>query len=242
MAKAYVGLSGFSYKEWQGEGLFYPPKLKQADYLAYYGTRYSVLESVGSFTRVPSAATVAKWIEVTPPGFRVAPKMHQKVTHFTRLKPEGDETLAYFVEALKPLRDADKLGPILVQLPPNLKRNDDLLAAFLERLPERATMPWTFEFRNESWHDEAVESLLREHGVGWAVVETDEEAPQLRDTAGFNYVRLRKLAYDVSELEAWSHWAKQQILAGKDVYLIGRHAEVEAPWQYTDALLNKLSD
>jgi uncharacterized protein YecE (DUF72 family) len=100
--KLYVGLSGFSYKEWQGEGLFHPPSLKKDDYFLYYGTRYNSLESVGSAYSVPTAATVAKWISTSPDGFKVSPKMHQKVTHVARLKPQAMEVLRPFVERWSP--------------------------------------------------------------------------------------------------------------------------------------------
>lgn len=240
MPTIYVGLSGFSYREWQGEGLFYPPKLQQADYLHYYARRYSALESVGSFTRVPSASTVAKWISVTPDGFRIAPKMHQKVTHFSRLKPDGDETRGLVVESLKPLNESGKLGPILLQLPPNLKRNDELLQEFLVRLPERGSMPWAIEFRNTSWHAPEVEDLLRAYNIAWAIVETDDEPAEIRTTASFEYVRLRKIAYTDAELVAWADRFQGLLAAGKDVYVFCRHAEVEAPWLYGDFLQSRV--
>src|SRR5688500_15544261 len=102
MARLFIGLSGFDYKEWQGEGLFYPPTIKRAGYLAYYGSRLNSLELNGTHQSVPTEASVERWIKATPDDFTFSAKMHQRVTHFTRLKPEGMDTLKLFVERLEP--------------------------------------------------------------------------------------------------------------------------------------------
>jgi uncharacterized protein YecE (DUF72 family) len=237
VGKLYVGLSGYAYKEWQGEGQFYPPGLKQREYLGYYASRYNALEADGTWYQMPSEASVAKWREGTPPGFKVSPKMHREVTHFKRLKPESYEAVQTFVKSLEPMEREDRLGPILVQLPPNLKRNDELLAAFLAELPIRDTLPWSVEFRHESWHAPEVEALLRKHGIGWVAADTDEANAQRRPTAHHLYVRLRKSDYPDDALREWAEYLRENLAAGLDCYVYCKHMDAEAPWLWADRLL-----
>jgi uncharacterized protein YecE (DUF72 family) len=231
----YLGLSGYSYKEWQGEGLFYPPKLKQAAFLSHFAARYNALEAVGTWTRTPSEATVAKWIAETPAEFRICPKMHRQVTHFSRLKSDGDSTLAHFVGSLAPLVEAGKAGPVLVQLPPNLKRDDALLADFLSRIPP-SPLRYAVEFRHPSWDANDVDQRLAERGAVRAIVEDDESGTRRTGDAAVCYVRLRKLRYTDDELASWAQEFLAQLQRGRDVYVFCRHADVEAPWLYADRI------
>ena len=129
-----VGLSGYSYKPWQGDDRFYPVGLKQAEFLSFYANRYDLVEMDGSWYRMPGTAQVEAWNAGTPPGFHFCFKAHRQVTHMARLKPEALEPLQFMMKRLEPMKE--RLGPILLQLPPNLKRDDDRLKNFLEKLPE----------------------------------------------------------------------------------------------------------
>ena len=240
MAHVYVGLSGYSYKEWQGEGLFYPPGLKQADYLKHYAAHYTTVEAPGMWQRMPTESTIAKYIEQCPPGFQLSPKMHQKVTHLSRLKPEGFETLQAFAKQLVPLEQVGMLGQVLIQLPPNLARKDDLLAAFLAAMPRRETLRWAFEFRHPSWRCEETQAALGEAGAGWVITDVDEEEVPRIETAGFVYVRLRKLEYTDEQLKEWAAFFRAKAAEGKDCHVYCRHTEVETPWRYADRLLELL--
>jgi len=237
MASLHVGISGYAYKEWKGDGLFYPPTLKNDDFLKYYASRYNGLESEQTFYRAPSDATVAKWLEAFPEGFKVSPKLLQGVTHYARLKPSSVELVEEFVRTLGPIEKAGKLGPILIQLPPNLKRDDELLAYFLNAIPKRDSLTWAVEFRNDSWHTQEVEEILRHNGVAWAAVETDEAEAQVRDTAPHVYVRLRKLAYTDEELQRWSAFFNSAVSGGKDCFVYCRHKDVPEPWVWADRLI-----
>lgn len=241
MARLFIGLSGFDYKEWQGEGLFYPPTIKRAGYLEHYGTRLNSLELNGTHQSVPSEASVERWINATPDDFIFSPKMHQRVTHFTRLKPEGMETLKLFVERLEPMEKAGKLGPILVQLPPNFKRDDDRLATFLDSIPHRPTLRWAMEFRSDSWHAPEVEEILRNRGVAWVAAETDDEPAQLRYPTDFLFFRLRRIQYTDDQLKAWAVFFRGQLSEGRNCYVYCRHKDTEAPWLWADRLRELLS-
>lgn len=237
MAKVFIGLSGFSYKEWQGEGLFYPKGIKQADFLRTYASHYDTLEAVGMWQQIPSEATVARYAAECPPSFQLCPKMHRRVTHYTYLKPEGWETLRIFVENLIPLANKGMLGPILVQTPPNLKRDDALLEAFLANASHKNEVRWAFEFRNSSWQASEVEQILSAHNAAWVAEDTDEADAQRRDTADHIYVRLRRLAYTDEQLQEWAAYANEKAALGKDCYLFCRHKDVDAPWKWGDRLL-----
>lgn len=258
MARVYVGLSGFSYKEWQGEGLFYPPELKAKDFLRYYSERYDSVEADGTWYRMPSEKGVEGWIANTPDAFRFAPKMHRNVTHVGRLKAETLDSVRFFLKRLRPMADAEKLGPILVQLPPNMKRNDERLAAFLSLLPRTMAesaiaagegrpagpgaerpLRYAIEFRNETWHAPEVEALLREAGVAWVAADTDEADAQRRDTGPIAYVRLRKTDYTPTML---AEWASYLVGLSKEAYVFCKHEDAERPWEWADELVRQTAD
>ncbi|MBC8065711.1 MAG: DUF72 domain-containing protein [Chlorobia bacterium] len=236
MAQLHIGLSGYDYKEWHGDGLFYPPTIKRAEFLQYYASRFNSLESNGTFQSAPSEATVGRWIEGTPPEFTFSPKMVQSVTHFKRLNGEAVGIAVDFVKALEPVERVGKLGPIFLQLPPNFKRNDDLLDSFLASLPHRPTLRWEIEFRNDSWNTSEVEEILRKHGVAWVAAETDDEPAQLRDTVDFLFVRLRRLEYTDGQLQEWANFLRTKIAEGKDCYVYCRHKDTIAPWLWADRI------
>ena len=235
MARAHIGLSGYSYKPWQGPDRFYPPDLKQTGFLSYYATRYDTVEMDGLWYRLPSEKAVADWLASTPSHFLFAPKVHRQITHRFRLKPECYEFLEVILNRLKPLAAANRLGPLLVQLPPNMKRDDDRLAAFLEQLP--ASARWAVEFRHDSWHDDAIESLLRRFNVSWAAADTDERPAECRNTADFWYVRLRRSAYDERDLEQWAGKLRNMLGEGKSCFVYCKHEDEGSPWIWADRLL-----
>ena len=234
MAQAHIGLSGYSYKPWQGTDRFYPPALKQAGFLSYYATRYDSVELDGVWYRLPSEKAVADWLASTPSHFVFAPKVHRQVTHRSRLKPECYDFIRVMLSRLNPLLTAKRLGPLLIQLPPNLVRDDDRLTAFLEHLPTAAR--WAIEFRHDSWHDPGIETLLRRFNVAWVAADTDERPAECRDTADFWYVRLRRSAYMEQDLEQWAGRIRNMSGHGKSSYVYCKHEDEGSPWVWADRL------
>lgn len=234
MTQAHIGLSGYSYKPWQGAGRFYPPTLKQAAFLSYYATRYDTVELDGVWYRLPTEKAVADWLASTPPHFSFSPKVHRQITHRARLKPECYEFVHVLLSRLNALASANRLGPLLIQLPPNLARDDDRLAAFFAQLP--TSMRWAIEFRHESWHDPAVETLLRRFNVSWVAADTDERPAECRDTADFWYVRLRRSAYDEQDLGQWAGRIRKTVGEGKSCYVYCKHEDQGSPWIWADRL------
>jgi uncharacterized protein YecE (DUF72 family) len=245
LQKLHVGLSGYSYKLWQGEGLFYPPGLKQKEFLAYYTSRYSAVEMDGSWYKTPTKEAVEQWLEGSPDGFQFSFKLHRRITHIGRLKPETYEGVHYVLRRLWPLARRGKLGPFLIQLPPNLKRDDDRLAKFLAALPsdysqvqeleaESGVRPrWAVEFRHESWNCEEIDQLLRERRVAWVASDRDEARADRRDTADFHYARLRRTDTDEKLL---SDWRSYFAASGKECYAYCKHEDDGRPWEWADFL------
>jgi uncharacterized protein YecE (DUF72 family) len=194
-----VGTSGFSYREWKGS--FYPEDLKSAEMLRYYAGRFSSVEINNTFYRMPRAAVLVGWAEQVPPDFLFVLKASQKITHRKRLK-NAAEPLAYLLEAASSL--GDRLGPVLFQLPPTLRKDAERLRDFLALLPPGR--PFAFEFRHESWSDDEVHTALRAHGCALVCADTgdsgDEGAP-IVPTADWGYLRLRRCDYTEDELRPW---------------------------------------
>jgi uncharacterized protein YecE (DUF72 family) len=168
--------------------------------LSYYGERLGTVEINNTFYRMPSRKLLEGWEAQVPDTFRFVLKLSQKITHFKRLK-EVDEEVGVFVTNGEALRS--KLGAFLVQVPPNLKRDDARLVAFLALFP--AGLKLALEVRNDSWLVPEVYALLEKRGVALVASQTDEEPdPQLVRTAPWGYLRLRKTSYTPQELAAWA--------------------------------------
>lgn len=231
MAVLYAGTSGFAYASWKPD--FYPAKLPSKDFLKHYATRLNAVEANYTFRRLPTAATLESWLHCTPEGFVFAVKAHQRITHIQRLKQS--EFTDLFFKAIDPLRSARRLGPVLFQLPPNLKCDLDLLAAFLPGLPEDVRC--AFEFRNPSWLQDPVYRLLEKHGAALCLAESEKlEIPQVV-TGGFVYARLRKPDYSVEDRQEIAARAKRFLDSGRDLYVFFKHEESPAGALYAEELL-----
>ena len=188
MARLFAGTSGFAYPSWKPR--FYPQELPQKKFLEHYATRLNAVEINYTFRRMPAAATLATWAGATPAGFRFALKANQRITHFQKLR-DAEEPTRYFLGVLEPLRASDRLGPVLFQLPPQLRCDPALLRDYLVLLP--VDMRAAFEFRHESWLTEPVYQLLAERNVCLCLAESERLTVPEVITADFVYFRLRKL-------------------------------------------------
>lgn len=221
MSRLYAGTSGFAYPAWKPA--FYPEKTPQARFLEYYATRLNSVEINYTFRRTPKAETLEKWVAQTPDGFLFSTKAHQRITHFTRLKDESAEPTEFFLKSLAPLREAGRLGVVLFQLPPNLKKDLERLKGFLPLLPEG--LRCAFEFRHESWFDDDVYAAMRERNVCFCQAESDElEAPRAV-TADFVYFRLRKSDYSAEDRATVRRELEPLLSGGKTVFLYFKHED-----------------
>lgn len=206
MGHAYVGTSGFAYREWRPS--FYPEKTPEKQFLPYYASKLAAVEIDYTFYRMPNLATLDSWRAATPDGFKFTIKASQKITHFERLKVPSS-ALDYLLGVV-PRLDS-RLGAMLWQLPPNFKCNLERLETFLAQLPP--TLPSVFEFRNDSWFVPEVYRLLEKRNVGLCVNDGDEGCTPVERTAPLVYLRLRRSAYSDAERETWCErirtWAKE---------------------------------
>jgi uncharacterized protein YecE (DUF72 family) len=211
----FAGASGYAFKAWQG--VFYPDKIAPEDMLAYYAERLPTVEINNTFYQLPKAAVLASWAEKTPAHFRFAIKASRRITHLTRLKPECADALATLYKNLEAL--GDKRGPVLFQLPPNLKQDLPRLEAFLALLP--ADHRAAFEFRQDSWFADDTYALLRSAGAALVLSEREDASPpSLVQTTNWGYVRLRLEQYSDADLAAWAVKLKATTWAATHVYFM----------------------
>ena len=215
--KLLAGTSGYSFKEWKGT--FYPADLKSDQLLGFYATKFPTLEINNTFYRLPKEKVLLEWASQVPEQFTFALKASQRITHYTRLKPESADPLAFLLKNTTVL--GNRLGPILFQLPPNLKKDLDRLRNFLTYLP--SDRRYTFEFRHESWWDEDVFSTLRDRDIAMCISEQAELKCPVVSTASWGYLRLHKLDYDQSALEAWAKCVTGQ--PWSEAYVYFKHDE-----------------
>jgi uncharacterized protein YecE (DUF72 family) len=212
-----IGCSGWNYSDWRN-GVFYPPRLAQRRWLDYYAERFDTVEVNATFYRLPRRSAVANWVEQSPPGFLFSVKASRYLTHIKRLRHLGPG-LERFYACIEPLLESSKLGPILWQLPPNFRRDDERLAAALEQLP--SGQRHCIEFRHESWFVDETYALLRKHGVALVIGDRPEvHAFQSHElTADWTFVRFhsgtrgRRGNYSDAELDEWAarfaDWSKR---------------------------------
>jgi len=212
-----VGTSGYSYKEWKGS--FYPEKLAAKDMLPYYSERLKAVELNNTFYRLPKREMVESWKSQVPDNFRFSVKASQRITHFKRLK-EAEDVTRYMLDTVTPLED--RLGVVLFQLPPNLKKDVDRLASFLNILPRDLNA--AFEFRHPTWFDDEVIELLRRDNRALCVSDTDDlPANHIDKTADWGYLRLRRVNYLKPNLTEWIERIKAQ--EWKDTYVFFKHED-----------------
>ena len=219
MTQVRIGTSGWAYTSWKPE--FYPAKTPSSKFLAYYATQLNCVEVNYTFRQRPALKTLQNWTETTPESFRFAVKAHQRITHLKRLK-EVDDDVRSFYDSLQPLSSAGRLGPVLFQLPPNLKADVDRLRALLLCIPK--TTRAAIEYRNSSWFSDNVFDLMREHDIALCIAESDDlQVPEVH-TASFAYYRFRKSDYS----EAAIHQVADRLalaLKERDVYAFLKHEE-----------------
>jgi uncharacterized protein YecE (DUF72 family) len=213
----YVGTSGYSYKEWKGP--FYPEDLPDKQMLHFYGERFLSVEINNTFYRMPKPSVLEAWAAEVPPEFKFVLKASQRITHHQRLK-DADDSVAYLLKVAVALKE--QLGPLLFQLPPFLKKDLPRLRDFLGLLPRERRA--AFEFRHQSWFDEEIFSLLREHQAVLCIAEAENELEiPFVSTSDWGYLRLRRPDYGDAELKAWGEKVRQQ--NWQDAFIFFKHED-----------------
>ncbi len=222
--RLWSGTSGYAFKEWRGT--FYPEDLPVSEQLRFYAERLPAVEINNTFYRLPKRSVIEAWAAQVPEGFRFALKASQRITHHKRLRDVAEET-SYLFRTVAAL--GGRLGPVLVGLPPTLKKDLPRLEEFLALLAEEdVSAPVAFEFRHPSWHDDEVLSALRGHGRILCQADTDEDPlGELLPTAPTGYLRLRREEYSDDDLRRWLAAVRAQ--EWREAYVFFKHEDERGP-------------
>lgn len=185
-----IGTSGWQYRDWRG--VLYPPGVPQRRWLEYYAERFATVELNNAFYRLPARETFAGWHDRTPAGFVVAVKASRYLTHVRRLREPADPVATLLSRAAGL---GDRLGPVLLQLPPTLTADPGLLSATLDAFP--AGQRVAVEPRHESWWTPEIRAVLERHGAALCWADRLGPVTPTWRTAGFGYLRLHEGSEDL---------------------------------------------
>jgi uncharacterized protein YecE (DUF72 family) len=221
VAKAYIGTSGWNYKHW-ADGVFYPAQLRPSEWLEFYAEHFDTVEINNSFYRLPSEETFKSWRGRVPSGFIFAVKASRFLTHLKRLK-DPEDPLDLFFSRSRNLRETR--GPILFQLPPQLRADIPRLENFLDALKRHTSrgVRATLEVRHESWLDTKVFMLLRDYQVALCFADWRDVPVTSPITSDFVYVRRHAGPdagnYPRAALDRDSANVREWLRQGLDVYV-----------------------
>jgi uncharacterized protein YecE (DUF72 family) len=216
-AKIHIGTSGWSYTHWKEN--FYPSKLKSTDWLNYYSSIFSTVEVNTTFYHLPLLTTIKNWSLSVPNKFTFSIKASRYITHLKRLKDckESLKLLFSRVDRLNP-----KVGPILFQLPPSFRRNDERLSEFIRLLDDQHE--YTFEFRHNSWFTKEIYELLSDHNIALCITDLNGSLTPMEITSRFTYIRLHGPhkayagSYGLNKLKRWKRKIDQWFNERTSVY------------------------
>ena len=219
----FVGTSGWAYREWKPD--FYPADIPQKEWLRFYSSTMRACEINATFYRLQSTETMDRWRDETSDAFLFSLKMHRRITHSRSIAPDEGRTdllKAFFDHAA---RLGPKLGVVLLQFPPHRARDDGALDALIDALPKDRR--YAFEFRNETWDDDAVRDRIGAAGGTVCLSNTDGFAPASLPPGDLAYVRLRTDEYEEAQRKAWT----DLLLAEgerRDVFAFAKHEGIPA--------------
>ena len=228
-----AGTSGYAYKEWKGP--FYPDDLPNSGMLSYYAEHFATVEINNTFYRMPRESVLEGWAEQVSADFRFVLKVSRRITHFQRLD-NVDEPLSYLLNTATVL--GKRLGPLLFQLPPNMKKEIVRLKGLLAALPRNRRA--AFEFRHDSWYDDDVYAALAEHNQALCIADTDDGEPHVVRTADWGYLRLRRADYAPSDLHRWSRTVHEQ--TWETAYVFFKHEDDGAGPRLAKAFLAEAAE
>jgi uncharacterized protein YecE (DUF72 family) len=236
--RIFVGTSGWAYATWKPG--FYPAKTPAKQFLTFYSSRVNSVEVNYTFRTLPGAAMLAGWLAASGPEFRFSFKAPQRITHFSRLR-DCESAVAEFMASLEPAAQADRLGLLLFQLPPNFKADAERLRGFLA-MPELKGRKIAFEFRHESWFAPPMLDILREHDAALCVAESDDLAtPEVHTAAGIACFRLRRNGgYSEAEIAAFAERFERLAAEGREVYAYFKHEDEPTGALNASALLDSI--
>jgi uncharacterized protein YecE (DUF72 family) len=229
----FVGTSGYNYPEWKGR--FYPPKLPAAKMLPFYAERFPTVEINYTFYRMPTEKIVEGWRAATPEQFALTLKAPRRITHDSRLRNCADP-VRQFLEVAATL--GPKLGVLLFQLPPNMKRDLALFDAFLDTFPPRVRA--AFEFRHDSWFDSEVFARLRARNLALCIADSEKLTTPIELTADYAYFRLRDEGYTRDDVRRWAEVVGSTTASGRDAFVYFKHEDEGKGPEFARQLMDDL--
>ncbi|MDB5252222.1 MAG: hypothetical protein JWP27_1391 [Flaviaesturariibacter sp.] len=218
----HIGTSGWSYRHWKD--LFYPPKLRSADWFRYYASQFDSSEINNSFYSLPKPPTVERWAAEAPPGFVFCPKMSRYLTHMKKLR-DPEEPLQRFFTVFEPLRRL--LGPVLIQLPHMVSFRYDIAEAFFENLLLYRPASFVLEIRHDTWLQEQALTLMAKYDIGLVISQSDGIFPYSEMvTASHVYLRFH------GPRELYASRYSDEMLAAYARKMEGWMAEGHQVWAY----------
>ncbi|MEA3328572.1 MAG: DUF72 domain-containing protein [Candidatus Omnitrophota bacterium] len=217
-ARCLIGTSGFYYNHWYDK--FYPRELKKQELLPFFAKYFNTVELNNTFYHLPKEKVVENWHHNTPREFIFALKASRFITHIKRLK-NLEDSLKVFLSRAYILKE--KLGPVLYQLPPSMKKDSPRLEAFLKKLP--SDIKNVIEFRNPSWLDKEIFDILKKHNIAHCIISMPDFPVRKEITADFVYIRMHGgevlygSNYSTKELRSWADDIKKFLKKGLDVYV-----------------------
>ena len=230
----WVGTSGYNYPEWKGS--FYPETLATSKMLAYYAERFPTVEINYTFYRTPTETILEGWSRTVPERYQLTLKAPRRITHDARLRDCGD-AVRRFLETAATL--GPKLGALLFQLPPNLKKDLDLFDRFLETFPPKVRA--AFEFRHASWLSDDVYDRLRARNLALCVADSERLTTPIAITADYAYFRLRDKVYQPDDIAAWASRILEATQASSDVFVYFKHEDAGKGPEFARQLIDRLS-
>lgn len=229
----WVGTSGYNYPEWKGS--FYPSDLPAAKMLPYYAARFPTVEINYTFYRMPTEKLVSGWAAQVPDSYRLTLKASRRITHDSRLKNTADLVQGFcrVASTLGP-----KLGALLFQLPPNLKKDLAVFDEFLDGLPPKVCA--AFEFRHASWFDDDVLARLKARNLALCVSDSEKLSAPVEVTADYAYFRLRDEGYNPDDIKRWADTIADKTSACRDVYVYFKHEDEGKGPEFANLLLDHL--
>jgi uncharacterized protein YecE (DUF72 family) len=230
----WLGCSGWSYEEWVGP--FYPNKEKK---FSYYSKIFKTVEIDSTFYKYPTLGTILGLARNSPKGFMFTAKFPKLITHDKKLELSEQlrKDMERFLQLMRPLNTAGKMGALLLQLPPSFEfKSFDKLAAFIEILP--TDFRYAVEFRHPSWLREETWSLLRKHDIAYTIVDEPLLPQDIRITTDFSYIRWHghgaspwfNYRYNDEQLQTWVPKIKEICKHTKETYgMFNNHFHCYAP-------------
>jgi uncharacterized protein YecE (DUF72 family) len=229
----WIGTSGYNYPEWKGS--FYPKDLASARMLPYYAARFPTVEINYTFYRMPTEKLAAGWAAQTPSPYKLTLKAPRRITHDQRLR-NTRALVDSFCAVAGTL--GDKLGALLFQLPPNLKKDLSLFDAFLDGLPPKSGA--AFEFRHESWLADDVYDRLAARNLALCVADSERLSTPVRTTADYAYFRLRDEGYQPEDIRRWGDVIRRETARCRDVFVYFKHEESGKGPEFATMLIDHL--